>query len=209
MLKAGGALGEDVEHAVLELRIRDVTIVVSINFTHDFSPDFLSLLGDGATAEHSPKFVRADSSITVLIEDLEGLLEVWFGEQLDFVESRCDELRVVDIAVAIAVSFFHHGYDIRFLEIENLSDSRHVLLELLKRELTVVIGVPLRKHRVQIFQVLRLRHQVDKDGAHSRLELVRLGEVVEIGRQIKLRLIVKVFRIAVVLDPFVRQHLLH
>lgn len=209
MLEAGGALGEDVEHAVLELRIRDVTIVVSINLTHDFSPDFLSLLGDSTTAEHSLKLVRADSSITVLIEDLEGLLEVRFGEQLDFVESRRDELRVVDIAVTIAVSFFHHGYDIRFLEIENLGDSRHVLLELLKRELTVVIGVPLRKHRVQIFQVLRLRHQVDKDGAHSRLELVRLGEVVEIGRQIKLRLIVKVFRIAVVLDPFVRQHLLH
>lgn len=209
MLEAGGALGEDVEHAVLELRIRDVTIVVSINLTHDFRPDFLSLLGDGATAEHSLKLVWADSSITVLIEDLEGLLEVWFGEQLDFVESRCNELRVVDITVAIAVSFFHHGNDILFLEIENLSDGRHVLLELLKRELTVVIGVPLRKHRVQIFQVLRLRHQVDKDGADSRLELVRLGEVVEIGRQIKLSLIVKVFRIAVALDPFVRQHLLH
>ena len=209
VLEAGGTLGEDIEHAVLELRIRDVTIIVSINLTHNFSPDFLSLLGDSTTAEHSPKFVRADSSITVLIEDLEGLLEVWFGEQLDFVESRCDELRVVNITIAIAVSFFHHGYDIRFLEIENLGDGRHILLELLKREFAVVIGVPLRKHRVQIFQLLRLRHQVDKNGAHSRLELVSFGEVVEICRQIKLRLIVKVFRIDVVLYPFVRQHLLH
>ena len=145
MLEAGGALGEDVEHAVLELRIRDVTIVVSINLTHDFSPDIISPLGDCATAEHSLKFFLADSSITVLVEDLEGLLEVWLGEQLDFVESRYDELRVVDFTVAIAVSFFHHGNDISFLEIKNLGDARHVLLELLQRQLSVVVGVPLRK----------------------------------------------------------------
>jgi len=35
MAEEGGALGEDVEHTILELLIRDDSIVVSINFMHD------------------------------------------------------------------------------------------------------------------------------------------------------------------------------
>ena len=134
MLENCGASVEDVEHALLELLIRDNTIVVSINIIHDISPDFLPLLeADCATTKHSLKLILADPTIAILIEDLECLLEVWFGEQLDFVECRCDKLRVVHVTVAIAVSFFHHGDDIRLLKIENLGDARHVLLELIER----------------------------------------------------------------------------
>ena len=62
---------------------------------------------------------------------------------------------------------------------------------------------------MQIFQVLRLRHQVGKDGAHSGLEMVCLGEVVKVLGKIKFRLIVELVRVVIILEPVMRQHLLH
>ena len=80
------------------------------------------------------------------------------------------------------------------------------MLELIKRKFTVIVSVPLSEHGVKIFQIFRLRHQVSEDGTHSRLELVRLGEVVKIGRQIELLFIAQLFLIQVILDPVMLQH---
>lgn len=62
---------------------------------------------------------------------------------------------------------------------------------------------------MQVFQVLRLRHQVREDGAHARLKLVRLRKIVQVRGQIELGLVVDAtVGPLVVLDPAVIEHLL-
>ena len=83
----GSALGKDAEHTILEFIIRDDSIVVSVNFTHDIVPDSFTLgEADRSAAENSLKLSLADRTVVILIQDLKCLLKVWLGEQLDFVE---------------------------------------------------------------------------------------------------------------------------
>ena len=61
---------------------------------------------------------------------------------------------------------------------------------------------------MQVFQVFRLCHQIGKDRANARLKLVRLRKIMQVGRQIKLCLIVQIVFTLIIFDPVMVDHLL-
>ena len=159
------------------------------------------LEANGAATKDPFELVRADIAVAVLIKDPEGLLEVGLGQELDFVKCGSDELGVVHVTIAIRIRLLHHCDDVWLLELEQIRDGGHVVLELVEGKLAVIVRVPLHEHLMQVFQVFRLCHQVGKDRANARLKLVRLRKIMQVGRQIKLCLIVHFVFTLIVYDP--------
>ena len=97
------------------------------------------LEANGAATKDPFELFWANIAIAVLIKDLEGLLKVGFGQELDFVECCGDELGVVHVSIAIRISLLHHRDDVWLLELEEISDGGHVVLELVEGELAVIV----------------------------------------------------------------------
>ena len=67
--------------------------------------------------------------VSISVEQVEGSLQVSLSEQLRLVHGGGQELRVVDLAVAVNVSCAQDLLHVRLLHVEVLADLGHVPLD--------------------------------------------------------------------------------
>ena len=72
LLKGAWSLSDYLHHGVIELRTTDLVVLIPVHFLHDLIPNSLVVLLDewlaDSTMEHSPEFINADLTVSILVK---------------------------------------------------------------------------------------------------------------------------------------------
>jgi len=102
------------EHHLGELVEGDLTITIGVNLVDDLLNDgLIKVLTEGKDLFD---FINGDRSTTVLVEHLEGRLKFVIAQQVLFIHSGNNELRVIDGTTSVGVNLIKHFIDFSIVE---------------------------------------------------------------------------------------------
>mmetsp|Transcript_10533 Transcript_10533/g.17672 ORF Transcript_10533/g.17672 Transcript_10533/m.17672 type:complete len:323 (-) Transcript_10533:645-1613(-) len=192
-------IGDHLVHAGDELVVGYLAVLVEVDLVEDLTPQLLILLL--ARLEHHTQLLLGHVPILVLVDHVEGELEVLLVEQLGLVGGRSDELGVVYQAVAVLVERDHNV-------LEDLQASLHVsedLLEPLRDLLELEQPIPALIEFVEDFaEALHIREILvlgDKEGHDAGLEDCVLLELVQVEGDVEEYVLPDLLLLNVLEDP--------
>ena len=129
-------------HGFLKLFKGDLAVLVLVNLANYFVPHFFASFFDRiVAAKDRLKLLFGHRAVAIHIQESKDVPKILFSQQEVLFEGSCNKLSVVNPAIAICVTSFHHSFDIDLLHLEHLSDGRETSLQLIKRQESIIVRV--------------------------------------------------------------------
>ena len=199
----------DCVHGTIELLVADHFVVVLIDLVHDLLPKLLILLAFRASSllENPLQLGNAYLTVAILVEHLECRREVLIIYEFYPVYCSSDELLVVYPAVSVDIEVLHQLLPVRCLGLEGAKDAAHPLSELLQREETILRGVTLNEHLLEIDQLALLDFDLGQQRKDPCLEDILLLESNQVGHDGLGILLAQAALVGLALEPRVLEEL--
>jgi hypothetical protein len=160
--------GDVLEHHGGEFVVRDLTVTVLINLLDDLVDDVL--VESLTERQHLLDLISRDGATAVLVEHLERSLKLVAGEHVLLVHGSDDELRVVNLAVAISIDAVEHLIDLLISQL--LTEEFLVAdLDLLLGELAVTVEVHGTEHLIDLLLLLLGQELSSDESVRGLLQL--------------------------------------
>mmetsp|Transcript_94075 Transcript_94075/g.298668 ORF Transcript_94075/g.298668 Transcript_94075/m.298668 type:complete len:339 (-) Transcript_94075:216-1232(-) len=166
----------DLREELLELSVVDLLVVVVVHLPDEVA-DLFGLYGEGVLPEHLVELLLRDPRVAVLVHLGEGLLDQLLVGLLLLEHERGDELGDVDIQVPVAVELRHDLLDLLRRDPRNLVRN---LGELAEGDGPIGVKVHLLEHRFQVPVGIMGQADVRQQPRHGLLDVVLLGEGIEL-----------------------------
>jgi len=167
------------EHHGGELFVRDLTITVLIDLLDDLVHDALV---EGLTeGQHLLDLVGRNGTTAVLVEHLEGSLQLVGREEVLLVHGGDDELRVVDLTVTVGIDAVEHLIDLLVGQV--LAEELLIAdLDLFLVEFTITVEVHGAENLIDLLLLLLGKKLSGNERIGGLLELGGSVEVLEIAK---------------------------
>jgi hypothetical protein len=185
-------------HHAEEFLVVDHAILVLVNLANHVI-DFIVRQCLILRLQTHPQFIRTYSAAAVLVEVLEGLLDLKLLRVVLGVHARCNELSVIDDTVVVRIDYLHSFFDVidAHLDLGNLLNT---LDQLLVSERSVAVLVDFRECRAQLLD-LGLRNPRGDVSHGALLELVLINIRFDVADHFRVQLDEIVLLVALALNP--------